>query len=123
MWGCLATVGSNHFLQDGKRTVLVCYRVVDAELQKTGIECEIGSLIPVTGERQLLAQSDSSRIRAFDDKAEVRKLGLITQKRIFDDDASSVSLTTYAASGNLKDALLRYVGAAAATDLPTVRGW
>ena len=59
----------------------------------------------------------------IDDKTEIRELGLITQKRIFDDDASSVPLTTYAASGNLKDALLRYVGAAAATDLPTVRGW
>ena len=55
--GLLSNCWQESLLQHRKRTVLVCYRVVDAELQKTGIQCEISSLIPVTGERQLLAQS------------------------------------------------------------------
>ena len=58
--GLLSNWWQESLLQHRKRTVLVCYRVVDAELQKTGIQCEIGSLIPVTGERQLLAQTSHS---------------------------------------------------------------
>ena len=44
-------------MQNVNRALLVRYRVVFAKHQKTGIECEIGSLIPVTSERQLLAQT------------------------------------------------------------------
>ena len=43
-----------------------------------------GSRIPVTRERRLLAQSDSSRIRAFDDKAELQTVELIATKQSSD---------------------------------------